>query len=297
VLVGAYLLAQSRATRYAVRFPAVSTLALAATAESRWRRLLPMVLALAALTALGLALARPHRVVRIPVGRASIVLVTDHSGSMQATDVQPTRLAAAESAARTFVNELPTAVDVGVVTFSDTPDTGRAPTADHRAVLSVIDAQRALGATDTGDALEVAVGLLRQNAKRVPSAIVLLSDGTTTTGRDPVDVASEAAELKIPIYTVALGSQNTTIPNPEGFGAPVAVPPDPELLGRIAQASEGQTFTAQDPHRLTAIYRQLGSRLSTRPSSHDITAAFALAALVLLIAAAATSLRFGGRLP
>jgi Ca-activated chloride channel homolog len=283
--------------RYAARFPAVGTLARAAALESRVSRHLSALLALVALAVLVLALARPHRNVRVPVGHAAIMLVSDHSGSMQATDVLPSRLAAAKSAARTFVNELPGSVTVGIVTFSDQPDSTRAPTSDHKPVLSIIDSQTALGATDTGDALQVAVGLLRQNSAHAPSAIVLLSDGTTTTGRDPVEVAEEARTLKIPIYTVALGTQNATIPNPDGSGEAVAVPPDPELLARIASASGGQAFTAQDPHRLTAIYRQLGSRLSTRPRSHDITAAFAIVGLLLLVGAGAVSLRHSGRLP
>jgi Ca-activated chloride channel family protein len=297
VALGAYVWSRSRATRYAVRFPAVSTLRLAAGVESRWRRHLPAALMLAALAMLVAALARPHHQVRVPVGRASIMLVTDHSGSMMATDVQPTRLAAAERAARTFVGELPAQVQVGVVTFSDTPDSVQAPTSDHARVLRIIDAQTANGATDTGGALQLAMSQLSQARKRPPSAIVLLSDGATTTGPDPVEVAAEAGARKIPVYTVALGNSDATIPNPEGVGPPVPVPPDPELLARIAQASRARSFTARDGDQLKSIYRHLGSQLATVPRSRDITATFVIAGLALLLGAALASMRWSARLP
>jgi Ca-activated chloride channel family protein len=293
----AYAWSRSRATRYAVRFPAVSTLKLAAGMESRWRRHLPAALLLAALALLVGALARPHHRVRVPIGRASIMLVTDHSGSMMATDVQPTRLAAAERAARTFIDELPSQVQVGVVTFSDTPDSLQAPTTNHSQVLRVIDAQSAKGATDTGGALQLALNQLRQDPRHPPSAIVLLSDGATTTGPDPVEVATEAGAQKIPVYTVALGNSDATIPNPEGAGPPVPVPPDPELLSRIAEASRAQSFTAQDGDQLRSIYEHLGSRLATVARSHDITATFVIAGLALLMGAALTSSRWRARMP
>jgi Ca-activated chloride channel family protein len=302
VLVWAYLAARTHASRYAARFPATSTLALAARAGSSWLRHLPAALLLLACTALVLALARPHRTVRVPVGRASVMLVLDHSGSMQATDVQPTRLAAAERAARAFIGELPTQVRVGVVAFSSVPDAVQAPTSDRTAVLRIVNSQTAVGSTATGNALALALDLLRSSddppqGKETPGAIVLLSDGAANAGRDPVEVAGEAATHKIPIYTVALGNSDATIPNPSGFGAPVAVPPDPELLQRIASASHAQAFTAQDSGRLISIYRRLGERLGTVARSRDVTTAFALAGALLLIAAGGLALRRGGQLP
>ncbi len=320
VLVWAYLAGRAHATRYAARFPAASTLALAARAESRWLRHLPAALLLTACAVLVLALARPHRTVRVPVGRASVVLVLDHSGSMQATDVQPTRLAAAERAAHIFIGELPAQVRVGVVAFSSVPDAIQAPSTNRGAVLRIVDAQTAVGATATGNALQLALDLLGssgtsagasrtassgstgkgtdpQSGGRTPSAIVLLSDGAANTGRDPVEVATEAGARKIPIYTVALGNADATIPNPSGFGEPIAVPPDPQLLERIARASHAQAFTAQDSGRLVSIYRRLGEQLGSVRRSRDITVAFALAGAALLAAAGLIALRRGGRLP
>jgi Ca-activated chloride channel family protein len=326
VLAWAYLAGRAHSTRYAARFPAASTLALAALAEARWRRYLPVALALAAIAVLVLALARPHDTVRVPVGHASVVLVLDHSGSMQATDVEPTRLAAARSAARAFIEALPSQVRVGVVAFSSVPNAVQAPTSNRRAVLSILDAQTAAGSTATGNALQLALDLLGgtdgatsaaggdtgggataggagaagtdpPSAKRTPSAIVLLSDGAANAGQNPVEVASEAGARKIPIDTVALGNADATIPNPEGYGPPVPVPPDPQLLARIAQASHGQAFTAQDADHLISIYRSLGAQLGTVPRSRDLTVAFALAGGLLLIGAGLVALRRGGRLP
>ncbi len=302
VLVWAYLAARAHATRYTARFPATSTLALVARGGSRWLVHLPAALLLLACAALVLALARPHRTVRIPVGRASVMLVLDHSGSMQATDVQPTRLAAAERAARAFVGELPAQVRVGVVAFSSIPDAVQAPSSDRAAVLRIVDAQTAVGSTATGNALALALDLLRSSddpprGKEIPGAIVLLSDGAANAGRDPVAVAAEAGARKIPVDTVALGNADATIPNPSGFGPPVAVPPDPALLQRIARASHAQSFTAQDSGRLISIYRRLGERLGSVARAQDITVTFALAAALLLMSAGVLALRRGGRLP
>jgi Ca-activated chloride channel family protein len=326
ILIWAYLAARAHSTRYAARFPATSTLALAARAQSRWLRHLPAALLLLACAALVLALARPHRTVRVPIGHTSVMLVLDHSGSMQATDVQPTRLAAAERAARTFISALPVQVRVGVVAFSSVPDAIQAPTTDRAAALHIIDNQSAVGSTATGNALALALDLLENangtsssgkgaatagitgsgtgeqgadppHAARSPGAIVLLSDGAANAGRDPVEVASEAGARKIPIYTVALGNANATIPNPSGFGAPVAVPPDPELLDRSARASHAQSFTAQDSGRLISIYRRLGEQLGSVSRSRDITVTFVIAGALLLISAGLLALRGGGQLP
>jgi Ca-activated chloride channel family protein len=296
------LASRRRARRYAVRFPATATLALAAGRTPAWRRALPIALLLASIAALALALAKPQKTVAVPVERASIMLVTDHSRSMMAEDVDPTRLTAAKRAAHTFLDQLPRGVRVGVTTYSDVPDGTQTPTRDHALVRRMVDAQIADGATATGDALQVALDTLEReprgaDGRRPPSAIVLLSDGTTTTGRDPVAVAQVARELKIPIYTVALGTREATVPNP-GFGPPLlSVPPDPETLRKIAETSGGRAYSAQDDQQLSSIYKTLGSQLGTRDVKREVTAAFAVGGLVLLLGAAAASTRWAGRLP
>jgi Ca-activated chloride channel homolog len=301
LLLAAQFARRKRARRYAVRFTGVSNLKLAAAAAGpSWRRHVPTAFMFAALALLAIALAKPQHTVAVPVGRASVVMVTDHSLSMEADDVQPDRLTAAKAAAHSFLARVPKQVKIGVVTFSDTPDTVQAPTEDHDAARRVIDGQAPGGATDTGDALEVALQALRNSAgsgKIPPSSIVLLSDGRTTTGRDPLAVARNAAKLHIPIYTVSLGTENALIPNPGGFGPPVPVPPDPELLRNIAKASGGRAFTAEDDSQLSSIYKSLGNQLGTRGKRSEITAAFALAGIAMLLAAAAASSRIAGRLP
>lgn len=295
------LAARRRRTAYAVRFPAAGSLALAAGVEAPWRRYVPVALLLGALAALALALAKPQKTIAVPVEGASVVLVTDHSGSMSATDVEPDRLSAAESAAETFLGRLPKQTRVGVVAYSDGPDGTLAPTTDRDRVRDTIEAQSAAGATATGEALQVAIDTLAPDgnkAKSKASAIILLSDGKTTTGRDPVDVARVAKRLGIPIYTVALGTEDATIPNPVSpLSPPIAVPPDPETLKEIAKVSGGRSFTSDDAGQLRGIYSSLGSRLAVKHEQREITAGFAGAGLVLLIAAGLFSLPRLSRLP
>ncbi len=298
IAIAASVAMRRRARRYAVRFPAVATLQLAAGEGASWRRHLPAAFALAAIAALAFALARPHVSYSASVEQASLMLVTDHSGSMAATDVQPSRLAAAERAANTFIDQLPANALVGAIAFSSSPDAVQQPQANHDPARGVIDGQDANGATDTGDALELALQLLRgADRKHPPAAIVLLSDGAANRGADVTTVASEAARDRIPIYTVALGTPDGTLPNPDPLGSPVAVPPDPELMQQIAEISHGRSFNAQTADELSSIYKSLGHQLGSVTRKREVTAAFAIGGLVFLLLAGATSTRWSGRLP
>jgi Ca-activated chloride channel homolog len=287
-----------RTRRYAIRFPAVETLRLAAGPSSTWRRRLPIGLLLAAIASLAVALARPRVAYQAEVEQASLMLVTDHSGSMSASDVQPTRLDAAEKAANTFIDQLPGKARVGAVAFSSAPDAVQGPVTDHQAARNVIDSQSADGATATGDALALALQLLHgADRKHPPSAIVLLSDGAANAGLDPSTVARQAGRDRIPIYAVALGSPNATIPNPDPFAPPVDVSPDPQLMAQIARLSGGRTFNAKSANELSSIYKLLGTKLGSTTRHREITAVFAAGGLVLLLLAAAGSARWAGRLP
>ncbi len=295
----AHFARRARKQRHAVRFTAVPAMKLAAVGLPSWRKHLPPVLALAAVAALAIALAKPQRTVAVPVEQASIMLVTDHSRSMLANDVEPDRLTAAQRAARAFLETVPRPVRVGVVAFSNEADAVNSPSEDHGEAREVIDAQVADGATATGEALQVAIDTLQQDRKngaKAPGAIVLLSDGRTTTGRDPVDVAATAKRLKIPIFTVSLGTSAATVPNP-GFGPPLAAAPDPETLQRIAETSDGRAFTAENAEELSSIYKALGSRLGSKAERREITVGFAIGGGLLLLGAAAASVRWTGRLP
>jgi Ca-activated chloride channel family protein len=296
--ISAAIWARRRARRYAVRFPAVSTVRAAVGAGNSWRRDLPAALALAAVAALALALARPHVSYGAAVDEASVMLVSDESGSMAATDVQPTRLGAAEAAANTFIDQLPAKVRLGAIAFSGAPNTVQAPEGDHTAARTVINSQSAGGGTATGDALALALQLLHGGqAKHPPSAIVLLSDGAANAGRDVSTVARQAKADKVPIYTVALGTPGGTLPNPDPLGSPLAVPPDPALMGQIAQLSGGRSFNAQSAHELSSIYKHLGTQLGTVTRKREVTAEFAIGGIALLLLAAAGSTRWSGRLP
>jgi len=292
----AYVTARRRSRRYAVRFPDVSTLAPLVPRVSPWRRLVPLALFLAALSALALALARPQATVAVPREQATVVLVTDVSRSMLATDVDPSRLEASRQAAETLVDSLPDEALVGLVAFSEEPQTIVPPTDDRGEVEDTIDSLAADGGTGTGEALATALRMVDgRGEKRVPAAIVLLSDGKVTIGRDPLPVATQARRLGVPIHTVALGTESAVIQTPDG--SLLAVPPDPETMARIARRSGGRSFQVSDANQLSAIYEDLGSRVATRDEQREVTAAFAAGGILLLLLAAGAGLRTTARLP
>jgi Ca-activated chloride channel family protein len=292
----AHSASRRRARRYAVRYPGVATLAPLLPHVSSWRRLVPLTLFLASLAMIALALARPHATVAVPKEQASIVLVMDVSRSMLAEDVDPNRLEAARSAAQRFLEEVPEEARVGAVAFSTDPHTIEPPSDDRGRVEDLVDALSADGGTAAGDALAVAVGLLDGPAEdRPPAAILLLSDGETTTGRDPLPVARRAGRLGIPVHTVALGTRTATITTPDGTLIPV--PPDPEAMRRIAKLSGGRAFQVDDADELGGLYEDLGSRVATEEELREITGAFAAGGIVLLMAAAALGTRATARLP
>jgi Ca-activated chloride channel family protein len=297
-VLGASLVARRRARRYAIRFPAVSTLQVAAGDGTSWRRHLPVACVLAAIAALAVALARPQVTYSAPIKAASVMLVTDESGSMAATDVKPTRLVAAKRAADTFIDHLPGDARVGAIAFSSAPNAVQAPTVNHGAARAVINRQVANGATATGDALELALRLLHtRRARDGAAAIVLLSDGAANAGVNAITAARLAARQKIPIYTVALGTPSGMLLNPEPFGPPIAVPPDPQLMRQIAAVSHAREFDAQSADRLSSIYKGLGTQIGSVTRKREITAEFAIGGLVLLLLGAAASTRWSGRLP
>jgi Ca-activated chloride channel family protein len=289
--IALHLLAQRRRRRFAVRFPGAPLAALAVPAAPRWRRHVPSALLALSVAGLVMALARPETTVAVPVEQASVVLVTDTSRSMTATDVAPDRLDAARSAADRFLDEAPKELRVGAVAFSDAASVLQPPTTDHEQVRAALAGLTADGGTATGDGLAAALESLGTGERRPPAAIVLLSDGKQTSGRDAVAVAREAAEQKVPVYTVALGTPDGVV---DGI---LRVPPDPEALREIAQVSGGQAFEASDGDELSAVYERLGSQLGTREETREVTAAFAAAGLLLLGGALAGSIRRFGRLP
>jgi Ca-activated chloride channel homolog len=296
--VAAQVAARRRRRRYAVRFPATATVAAVMARTPAWRRRLPAALLALAVAVLALALARPQTTVAVPVQQATVVLITDTSRSMGAVDVEPSRIEAARRAAQRFLDRVPEQMRVGLVAFSSSPHTVERPTRDRESVRAQLDALTADGSTATGDALDVALDSLgKRDAKqrRPPAAIVLLSDGKTTDGKDPVEVARRAADLKVPVYTVALGTPQGTVPGGP-FGQPLPVPPDPETLRRIARVTGGDAFDVADGDELDRIYQKVGSQVGTKPERREITAGFAGAGLVLLAGGVAAAVRWRARL-
>jgi Ca-activated chloride channel family protein len=296
----ALVYARRRRRKYAVRFPALTTLAAVLPRTSGWRRRVPpMLLALAA-AALVFALARPQATVAEPVERASVMLVMDTSRSMLADDVDPSRLEAARSAALRFLERVPERLQVGLVAFSTAPHTSIPPTTERDEVRYTLSVMGADGGTATGDAIVSAVHRLQsvrgEDNRRAPSAIVLLSDGKATDGVDPVGAARQAGRLKIPIYTVALGTPSGVVSGGP-FRPPISVPPDPKTLREMAAASGGQAFEVEDAAELDRVYERLGSQVGVKRKRREVSSAFAGAGLVLLLLAAATGTRWRGRLP
>jgi Ca-activated chloride channel homolog len=244
-------------------------------------------------------MARPQRTVAVPAEQARIILATDTSGSMQATDVDPNRLKAVQKAGNEFLDTVPRKVRVGAVVFDHRTQLAQTPTLDRGLVREVIDNIEPHGGTATGDALETSLNALkgRPNERRPPGAIVLLSDGKATSGRDPVRVAQEARELKIPIYTVALGTPEGEIQvkQRDGTTRTEQVPPDVETMQRIAELSGGRSYAIDDASELSRVYKQLGSQVALKDEKREITAWLAGAALALLVAASIPQLRWFAR--
>jgi Ca-activated chloride channel family protein len=302
----AYALMQRRRRMYAVRFTNVDLLA--AVAGRSWSRHIPALFALLAFAALLIAIARPQHTVAAERHEATVLLVFDTSGSMLATDVQPSRLAAAKLAGKTFVDKVPEGFRVGVISFGSTASQLSEPTTDKPAVKATIDALQVKGATAMGDALKLAFSSARVpvpdglgGSRRLPAAIVLLGDGASTRGSDPIDVVQDSRKFRIPVYTVALGTQNGTLthtdPNTGAVTSTEKVPPDLLTLQDIARDTGGQFFATADAQRLRAVYANLGTRLTKTRVKQQVTSAFAGGAIVLLLAGAGFGLARGARLP
>jgi Ca-activated chloride channel homolog len=298
-----YALMQKRRRKYAIVYTNVDLLA--AVAGRSYSRHIPAVFALLALAALLIAIARPQRVVDAERREANVLLVFDTSGSMLATDVVPSRLQAAQLAGKTFVDKVPEGFRVGVISFGSTAQQLSEPTTDKAQVKATIDALQVKGATAMGDALKLAVNSARVpvpdglgGAKRLPAAIVLLGDGASTRGDDPIDVVQDTKKFKIPVYTVALGTQGGVLTHTDpntGVTNSEPVPPDLLTLQDIARDTGGQFFATADARRLEAVYANIGTRLTKTKEKQQVTSAFAGIALVLLVAGAGFGLARMGR--
>jgi Ca-activated chloride channel homolog len=309
---GAYVRAEARRRRGAAAFATPATMPSVTPRRPGWRRHAPMAVYALAVAALAVALARPQATVAVPEERASVVLALDSSGSMDATDIPPSRLAAVRKAAGSFLDDVPDQLRVGAVVFNHKVRTIEGPSTDRDRLRGVLDRMRSRGGTATGDALAASLRMLERQArrgrsgrsgrgapKRPPAAVILLSDGATTHGRDPLPLAREAGRLRIPVHTVALGTDSGTIevPGPAGARERKPVPPDRDTLRRIAELSGGRAFGADAADELGSVYDELGSRVGKKKEKREVTAAFAGVAALCLAGGGMMSLRWFGRLP
>ena len=309
VLAAGFVTLARRRPRYVVRYPNVDVLRGVSSRVGGMRRYAPLALVTAALALLGVAMAGPHVTRSAPVENATVVLVVDTSRSMLSTDVRPTRLDAAKTAARRFLERAPDNLRVGLVTFSGDVSVGAVPTRDRARVrrsVAEISRWQAGGGTAIGDALARAVELGRSAfgetgattgaGSKVPEnavSILFLSDGRQNRGLlPPAEGASRAAEAGIPVFTVALGTDR---PDGGGGGAPGSFGgfggfnrvPDRATLRAIAEATDGEYFAARSAAALESAYRRLGSELGHEDRPTEVTALFVGAAAVVLTAAAA----------
>jgi Ca-activated chloride channel family protein len=317
LLVWLYVRLQRRRARYAVRFTNLEVLAPLVPRRS-WRRLVPAVLVLLALASLTTAVARPNVPGLVARDRATVVLVLDVSGSMEAKDVKPSRLGAAQNAMRVFLDRAPRRLRVGLIVFAGFPQVAAPPTTKHELVLESLNSigqYSSFGGTAIGDAIAEAVSLGRQTLASDPEAggpaadtdklvsILFLSDGAQRQGvLQPLEGAGRAKAAGIPVYTIALGTPNGTITRRFGglFGGgprTIPVPPDPDTLRLIAETTGGEFFNATSADALHSAYAKLGSKLGRKRADKEITYVFLAAAAVLLVGAGLLSALWSPRLP
>ena len=305
LLLVAYLVVQRRRVKYALRFTNLPLLANVVDRAPRWRRHVPPLIVLASLAALIFAVARPEIAVAVPRKEGTVILAIDRSGSMLATDVSPSRMAAARAAATTFVKGLPDGFKVGLVSFSDQADVVLPPTSDHQKAVEALTTLQADNGTALGDAITRSVDLgltsLKTNVAKDGSLVVLLlSDGANTTGdTEPLAAAEIAAQNKVPVYTVALGTDAgiVTLTTQDGVERTYRVPPDPTTLAAVAEKTGGKFFEAADASSLQSVYSRIGSQVGTEIQQRELTAVLTGAGAVLLLAGSGLSLAWFNRIP
>ena len=266
-----------------------------------WRRHAPAVGYGLAAAALIVALSRPQATLAVGLEQATVVVVTDRSGSMLATDVAPNRLRAARGAATSLLDAVPGDVRVGAIAFNHSVSVLQSPTRDHAAVEQALSGIDAAGSTATGDALQAALRMIEDSRRPgqtpPPAAIVLLSDGESVRGSDPLAAAERARQAGVAIHTVALGTRGGTIERRRRSGEVrmVPVPPDRETLRRIARRTGGESFATADGARLESVYERLGSQVARERRPREVTNLFAGGALLIMGASAFAALRWFGR--
>jgi Ca-activated chloride channel family protein len=300
VLVAAvYVWRQLHRRAYAMRFTNVDLLRTIAPKGLGWRRHLAAGALLLSMLALATAMARPAVDTEEPLERATIMLAIDVSLSMEAKDVAPSRIEAAQEAAKKFVAELPPTHNLGLVSFSKAANVLVSPTKDRVAVIQAIDALTLAQATATGEAVFTCLEAIRlvpaDGAEGAPPArIVLLSDGYRTSGRSVEEAAAAAAAANVPVSTIAFGTDAGVV---EIEGRPQQVPVDRQALSQLAESTRGFFYEADSADELNRVYEDMGSSIGHRVTPREVTQWYAGVGLLLALIASAMSLLWTSRLP
>lgn len=289
-----YGVAQRRRLRYALRFTNLELLDVVAPSGPGIRRHIPACLVLAAVTAMVLGLARPARTAPVARRSGTVVLAIDVSPSMMATDVSPSRLAAARTAVGRFSDLVPDRIRLGLVTFAGSAQVLVPPTSDHDLVRRALMQLPFRSETSLGEAIHASLDALAATGVTEAAGIVVLSDGASTAGRPETEAAERARAAGVPVSTIAFGTRSGTVVL---GGETVSVPPDPITLQRISSATGGRFYSAASGDELTAVYRSIGSSVTTSEERRDLTTWFVGAAFALVIAASALSLVWFSRFP
>ncbi len=300
-LLIAYVVVQMRRKRFVARFSNVSLLASVAPRRPGWRRHLTFALLLGALTVLCFGVAQPTAAVRVPRDEATIMMAIDVSESMQATDVLPDRIKAAQAAAVEFAQILPPRINLGLVKFGGTASVVVPPTTNRDSITNALDNLQLLDSTAIGEAvfscLDAITDFVTNNTapgtKPPPARIVLLSDGANNKGRSVASAETAARTAGVPVSTIAFGTDNGTV---DIQGEQIPVPADKSTLSDLAQQTGGSFHTATTQQELTQVYANIGSQIGYTTTHRDISWRFLAIGLMLALAAAGSSLLWAGRL-
>jgi Ca-activated chloride channel family protein len=313
VLAAGYVVLLRRRRRDTVRFTNLELLDRVAPKRPGWPRHIPAAALIGALAVLTIALAGPMAEARVPRNRATVVLVIDVSLSMQATDVEPSRLAAAQAAAKAFADQLTPGINLGLVSFAGTAAVLVSPTADRDPVKRAVDGLRLSESTATGEAIFAAMQSVETFSQAIagaategppPARIVLMSDGKQTVPggvmpeeepRGSFTAARAAAEAGIPVSTISFGTDYGSIEINPGERTPVAV--DDASMRTIAELSGGQFFTAATENELRQVYAELGEQIGYELRRVDTSRPWLAGGALLLVAGVGTGLAMGRRFP
>ena len=300
-LAGLYVVLQLRRKAYAARFTNVALLGTLVPKRPGWRRHLAFGLLALGLATLVVSLAKPSTEVRVPRERATVVMAVDVSLSMQATDIEPDRFRAMQSAAKEFVDVLPDRINLGLVSFAGTATTLVPPTTDRAQVANAIDNLDLAESTAIGEAVFTSLTAIENFQSTVeagdleppPARIVLLSDGYNTVGRDDTQAIDAAREAGVPVSTIAFGTDYGTL---DLDGETVPVPVDRATLEDIADQTGGSYSEAASAAELEQVYADLGSQIGYTTEPQDISPRFVRGGVVLVLLGAVLSLFWTNRL-